>query len=273
MHIAFVDDTKQKSKRRGMTTLVALGAVIFPERQIKPFTDAFYATFDDLEIPHSVEMKWSPDKDNDWFRQNSKTSLLTPLRKRILTLAAEHDVTTVVAAWDIGAQRTLKGEPAEKWVIQFLFERISMFLENNNNLGLIVFDKPGGDHKADENWVQETKQLTKLGTEYVRPNAIVAPILTAHSHHHAQLQLADLVAGSTTAALAGTKYGQELIPLLKPLFNTNQFGLIGSTGLKIFPDRFNNLHHWVLGKSTSPEDVLPCRYPPKTSAGSSKTTG
>ena len=110
----------------------------------------------------------------------------------------------------------------------------------------MICDKPGGGHKDEDSWIADTLQLTNFGTSYVKPGSVVLPILTAPSHHHPHLQLADLIAGSLTAAVAGVQYGVDLVPRLKPLLHTNNLGNIPGTGLKLFPDDLINLYHWVL---------------------------
>ncbi|GAA3737643.1 hypothetical protein GCM10022239_11690 [Leifsonia bigeumensis] len=248
MHVVYADDSAQKGKREGQGMLVALGAAAFEESHVKPFADDFYAIYDKHGIPHEVELKWSPDSRVDWFRAEGKTELLTPVRRAVLKAAVEHEVRIFASIWDKGAQLTMRGQPAEHWVIQFLFERVAMFLENADHRGMIVFDKPGGSHQDEDAWIEGTRYLTDLGTEYVKSTAIIAPILTAPSHHHPHLQLADLVVGATTAAFAGNKYGLALMKRLKPMFHTNYWGnSIGGSGVKLYPDHVCNLYHWVLG--------------------------
>jgi len=74
------------------------------------------------------------------------------------------------------------------------------------------------------------------------------PFLTAPSHHHRHLQVADLITGAVTAAIAGKAHGIELIPDVKPLMHRNALTYIGGTGLKLYPDRLNNLHYWVMNE-------------------------
>lgn len=38
---------------------IALGAAIFDEEQIQPFAQAFRALYDEFEVPHDIELKWS----------------------------------------------------------------------------------------------------------------------------------------------------------------------------------------------------------------------
>lgn len=250
MRIAYVDDTKQQGKREGMGQLVALGAVIFDEEHVQPFAQAFRAAYDSLGIPHDVELKWSYPQGNNWFRKTGNTALQTPLREAVLKAAAEHEAKVIAVVWDLdGGVATAGGEGPEDAVVTFMFERISMQIENSKQRGIIVFDKPGGDHKDEADWLTNRSEMVRVGTEYVKPNAIVTQVLTAPSHLHPHLQLADLVAGSVTAAVAGNKYGLALIPLIKPMMCQGHWG-IAQTGLKLYPDNLNNLHHWVHGATS-----------------------
>ena len=252
MRIAYVDDTKQRGRRRDMGQLVALGAAIFDEEQIQPFAQAFRALYDEFEVPYEIELKWSnPQGRNWWAESDENKSKQTPMRERMLQLAQQHDVKVVVVVWDEGGGvATAGGDGPEDSVIKFMFERISAQLENAHQRGIIVFDKPGGNHRDEANWLTGRADMVRLGTEYVKPNAIVTQILTAPSHLHPHLQLADLLAGSVTAAVAGNSYGLDLIPLISPMMCVNFWSYIGGTGLKLYPDKVNNLHHWVLGEDT-----------------------
>ncbi|MFG6476383.1 DUF3800 domain-containing protein [Microbacterium sp. P06] len=248
MRVAYVDDTKQRGKREGMGELVALGAVIFDEDKIQPFGQAFRALYEEFGVPHEVELKWANQQGRNWWAESDeRKAMQTPFRQRMLGLALLHDVKVVVVIWDLdGGYATAGGEGPEDAVITFMFERISAQIENSENRGIIVFDKPGGDHRDEANWLSNRAEMVRVGTEYVKPNAIVTQVLTAPSHLHPHLQLADLVAGSVTAAVAGNKYGMELMPLIKPMFCSGFHG-IPSVGLKLYPDKLNNLHHWVYG--------------------------
>lgn len=247
MHIAYVDDSAQTGRRLGQGKLIGLGAAVFPEDHVKSFTDDFYGCFDQFSVPHEVEFKWSPDSKTDWFRANDRTEIIQPLREAILDAAIANHAKVFVSAWDDGAQKTMYGYEPEYWVIRFMYERIEMHLSNLKERGLIVFDKPGGSHKDEDAWISDTRELTDIGTEYVKSDAIIAPILTAPSHHHPHLQLADLIAGASVGAFAGNSYALALIPKLKKLYHRNTWGCIGGLGVKLYPDEICNLYHWVLG--------------------------
>lgn len=75
-----------------------------------------------------------------------------------------------------------------------------MHLGDVGDIGLVIADKPR-DGTAEENkWLAASLDLTNHGTEYIEPDKIVLPIVTAHSHHVPHLQLADLIVAATTAA-------------------------------------------------------------------------
>lgn len=250
MRVIFVDDSKQAGRRARMGELVALGGVAFKEDQLKPFADAFYAAYDEAGTPRDVEMKWALGNGRrNWFVANDRREALTPLRKSILEAGAACQARVVVAIWDKNRASTANGKGPEEGVIDFMFERFTMMLENADSLGVLVFDKPGGDHRQEDEWIAGTRYLTDLGTDYVRSSAIVIPVLTAPSHHHPHLQLADLITGSVTNAVAGGIYGMELLPQIKPMLHKNWRGNIGGTGLKLYPDSLNNLQHWLLDET------------------------
>lgn len=248
MRVAYVDDTKQRGKREGMGDLVALGAVIFDEEKIQPFAQAFRAVYEEFGVPHDVELKWANPQNRNWWAENDeRKAIQTPFRQRMLELAQQHEVKVVVVIWDLGGGvNSAGGEGPEDAVVTFMFERISAQIENSGNRGIIVFDKPGGDHRDEADWLTNRAEMVRVGTQWVKPNAIVTQVLTAPSHLHPHLQLADLVAGSVTAAFAGNKYGLELIPLIKPMLCVGNWG-VAQTGVKLYPNNLNNLHHWVYG--------------------------
>jgi hypothetical protein len=250
VQFAFGDDSKQDGQRAGMGKLLGLGAVVFPEAQLRPFSLAMLQLRDEHGIPRDVELKWAmPHGKANYFRQRSEPGLQDTIRARMLELAAAYDATACVVVWDLG-RTTLQGDAAELKVLSYLYERIIGTLARTH-LGVLVFDKPGGDHLDEDAWIGRTLELSAYGTDYVQPDSMVLPVLTAPSHHHEHLQLADLVVGCTTAAVAGNPYGMGLLTQLKPLLHKNYHGWIGGTGLKVFPNDLINLYFHVLG-----EDIL-----------------
>lgn len=249
MQLVFVDDTKQKGKRGDLGTLISLGGVAFKVEQVKPFAEAFWAIYEEHGVPRDAELKWSPDGKKSWWTQPESRHLQTPVREEVLRAAHAHEALAFIVTWDMTAAGFQRQSP-ERLVLKFLHERVEMMLQNRSELGVFIFDEPGGGPKEQDAWLSDSLALTDGGTEYVSADGIVAPILTAASHHHPHLQLADLVVGSATAAFCGSSYGQALMPLVKPMLHTNWRGEIGGAGVKLYPDRLNNLLHWTLGETS-----------------------
>jgi hypothetical protein len=116
----------------------------------------------------------------------------------------------------------------------------------------MVADRPGGGKIQEDEFLSYFLKRVKEGTQYVLPNRLLLNVLTTPSDMVRHLQLADLVAGITTAMVAGHEtYAGPLFPLVKRLLITNRPGGIAGTGLKIAPDSARddslvNLYHWVL---------------------------
>jgi hypothetical protein len=245
MWLVFVDDTKQKGLRKGMGQLLALAAVAFPEEVVAAYAERVGAIYDAHGVPASTELKWSNRKDS-WFKGSAGAAVLTPVREQCLDAAAELGARAVAVVFDLG-RTSLQGQAAESRVLQYLFERVSLMMATPDDRALMICDKPGGGHKDEDSWITRTLGLTSAGTDYVKPGSVVIPLLTAPSHHHPHLQLADLVGGAITAAVAGVNYGMDLVPRLTPLLHTNRWGTVAGSGLKLFPDDLLNVYHWVLG--------------------------
>lgn len=250
MRIAYVDDTRQRGRRAHMGSLTALGAALFEEEQIQPFAQQFRELFEEFDLPTDLELKWSNSQSANWWTESEENrGKQTPVRRRVLEIARTCKVRVIVVVWDEGGGvSTAGGDSPQDAVIKFMFERITIQMTKTGHRGLIVFDKPEGSHKAEANWLTGRSEMVLLGTDYVKPEAIVTQILTAPSHLHPHLQLADLVAGSVTAAVGGNRHGIGLLPFIKPMMCTNYRGQIAGTGLKLYPDRLNNLHHWLLNE-------------------------
>jgi|GEM_PF-1895349 hypothetical protein len=249
MYMVFVDDTKQKSKRANLSSLISLGGFAFKAENVKPFAEAFWAIYDAHKVPRDAELKWSPDGKTSWWVQPENRHLLTPVREAVLRAARDHEAVAFVVSWDTDESGFQRQTP-ERLVLRFIFERVAMMLQNKPDIGVLIFDEPGGGRKDQDAWLESSLVLTDSGTEYVTTDGIVMPILTAASHHHPHLQAADLLVGSVTAAFVGSSYGQDLMPLVKPMLHTNWRGEIGGSGVKLYPDSVNNLLHWALGETS-----------------------
>ena len=104
--------------------LLGLGAVIFPEEDLRAFSTSMKALREEHNIPQHVEFKWSmPDGDKNYFRTRNEKSLQDLIRTRSIELAIEHHAVATVVVWDLG-RTTLQGERAEARVLRYLYERI-----------------------------------------------------------------------------------------------------------------------------------------------------
>lgn len=247
MHVAFIDDTKQKGRRRGMGQLLALGGVVFHDTRLAEYRAAHDRALRELGAPAGAELKWSNPR-GTWFREDGARHL-SRMREMCVEAAIACDARAVVVVWDLG-RTTLQGDRAEAAVLKYLYERVDMMLARQDDPRfLLLCDKPSGGSKDEDAWIGRTLELTDFGTEYVTPEHGVLPVLTAPSHHHPHLQLADLLVGAVTSAIAGVNAGLDIMPMVKPLLHTNYLGEIGGAGVKLFPLELGNLLHWALGET------------------------
>ncbi|HWM02003.1 MAG TPA: DUF3800 domain-containing protein [Actinophytocola sp.] len=262
MRLAFIDDSQQTDPPRdGLGHLLAIGAVIVPEAGVAGYAADLRSIRTELGIPDGEELKWAPAKGT--FLKSADGETVSRLRTEMLLAADRHGIKSTVVILDhsrtyLGLTQVEVGVKILKW----LYERISMHLTDVDDIGMIIADKPGGGTTEESRWLAASLELTDYGTEYVSPERIVLPIVTAHSHHVPHLQLADLVVAATTAAYAGRPSGFALAPLLRPLMHRHRLGCVNGAGIVLFPDHVN-LYHWAFGEtrwakpSTNTEWVLP----------------
>ncbi|GAA2171251.1 DUF3800 domain-containing protein [Actinomadura napierensis] len=249
MRVAFLDDSEQQQpRRRGLGALRAMAAVIFPADQLAPFDVTFTALRSKLGIPPSEEIKWKPPKGS--FLAGAGGDLVTQLREGMLAAARDHDARTVTVIIDHGAVYKSKSRSeVSKIALKWLYERVSMHLVDHDDIGMAIADRPGGGRSEETSWLTEALQLTSDGTEYVDPGRVVLPIVTADSRHVPHLQLADLIAATTTGAIAGHPHALALGPRLAELMHRHSLGAVNGAGLKLFPDRYLNLLYHCFGET------------------------
>jgi hypothetical protein len=247
--VFFADDSAQKGGRTGMGKLIAFGGVFVEEAQLKPLGDAIDAVAAMYGLPEGTEIKWSPAKDN-WIHDNLTGADRQSFYEEILEAAAASDARAMVVVWDTG-RTSLEGAGAFEKCLDYVWERVEMHLKTMGRLGIIVADRPSGGQKGDEAFLEAFLVRTTAGTSYVLPERVQLNILTTSSHLIRHLQLADLVTGSTTGAVAGNEFAVPLMRKVVPLLIRNYLGTIGGTGLKVFPDdQLVNLYFHVLGEDT-----------------------
>lgn len=247
MRIVFIDDSQQQDPpRAGLGHLLAVGAVSFPERQVAGYSADLLAIRRELDIPAEEELKWAPTKGS---HLRGRWDTLTALRSRMLEAAARRDVRTMTVILDRSARyNSYTQVEAGAEILKWLYERVSMHLGDVGEIGIVIADKPGGGASDENKWLAASLELSNYGTEYVKPNRIVLPIVTAHSHHIPHLQLADLVVAATTAAYAGVPRALHLVHLLRPLMHRHRLGYVNGAGVVQFPEHIN-LYYWAFGET------------------------
>ncbi|MEV6620293.1 DUF3800 domain-containing protein [Amycolatopsis sp. NPDC051106] len=248
MRLVFIDDSQQREPpRRGLGHLMAMGAVIFPEEEVATYADTLAAIRIDLGIPSQEEIKWKAPKGS--FLASAGGEVAGALRARMLEAAIDHQVRSIVVVIDHSASYTQRNQAeVGREILKWLFERVSMLLDDYDDIGIMIADKPGGGSAEEGRWLADTLCITGDGTEYVEPGKIVLPIVTAPSHHVPHLQLADLVVASTTAAIAGRKSGLDLAPKLVKIMHRHSLGDVNGAGLVIFPPKYN-LYYQAFGET------------------------
>lgn len=247
LELLFLDDSVQKGHRGKMGKLVAAGGVLLDEGALRPLQERIDGICAQFHVPPTCEIKWSPPKGN-WIRENLDEDARQDLQTRVLEAALEYKARALAVVFDTG-RTSLQGAKALRKALEYAFERATMYLEDQEKLGLIVADRPGGSKKEEEEFLEDVLGTIAWGTEYVQPKQIPINILTTPSHLVRHLQVADLVVGITTAMVAGNlSFAEPLFPIVKQMFLRNAYDYIGGTGLKLFPKQLSNLYYWVLGE-------------------------
>jgi hypothetical protein len=252
MEIFFADDSIQQTcYRESLGVLIGVGGILVEEAAVRPLADAMDAIAKAFGLPKGEEFKWSPRK-GSWIREHLH-DLRGECYGQVLEAAHSHRVKAIIICNDTARTADSK-EAAYQRCLDYLFERLSMNLENREAHAIMVADRPGGGKVQEDEFLAYFLQRVRDGTDYVPPDRLLLNVLTTPSEMIRHLQLADLVTGITTAIVAGLdKYAGPLFPLVQRLFITNRPGGIAGTGLKIAPDSTRgdslvNLYHWVLGE-------------------------
>jgi hypothetical protein len=251
MHILFLDDSMQASRRPGMGKVCSVGGILVPDDKLQVLKNRFNHTKEWLNIPDDCEVKWSiggKGSHSNFLRSlegDARQSLYTGLVQTVS--AAECKV--VVASLDLDGTG-LDATTASSRALEFVLERATNYLKPRSSFGIVVMDKPGGGHSSDTKLLTTTYETIKQGTGYVNFTQFPMTPVTTYSHLEPGLQIADVVVGITTVMVVGNyQYAKEPFSNIKQLMLTNNTGQIGAVGLKLYPDSLINLYHHVLGEN------------------------
>jgi hypothetical protein len=247
MQIFFADDSAQTSARRGMGKLVAFGGVLVPSDRLKSLGNGIDQICLAHGIPPGEEIKWSPRK-GSWIYQNLQGDQRLTCYSAILQTAVEHGCKAIVAACDYEL-RNLKPEWGFERCVQYALERVSTHLAASTEEALIVADRPSGGHKEADQFLAAFTEHLASTHNHMLEQTFSMNLLTAPSNMLRGLQLADLVVAITTCMLAGqSKWAAQYFDPVKQMLIRNNFGYIGGTGVKVYPDKLINLYKWAIGE-------------------------
>ena len=246
MEVFFADDSTQNGARKGMGKVIGVGGILVEERVLRGLSHSVDEIASKFGIPRGEELKWSPRR-GSWIYENLHGEHRAQCYTQVLQAASAHNVRAIVACWDTG-RTWRKGKEAFRENVKYLFERVTMHLEERDSHAIFIADRPGGGKDQEEEFLSEFVTHVQEGTEYVDADRVLLNVLTTSSHLLRHLQLADLVTGITTSMVCGSyEHAQGLFAHVQPiLIKHRTTAAVGGTGLKVSPRELTNLYHWVL---------------------------
>jgi hypothetical protein len=244
---AIDDSAQRKPTRDGMGPLVAVGGVHVDGSAVRDVEFQLERLCADACFPPGEEFKWSPSK-KSWMRRGLVDAARQTFFLDTLSLARSLGVTVIVAMEDTTKQKaSKKSETHTDDVTMMFLERAQSQLAGDKH-GLIVFDRSGGSHQTDFNFLASCMDKLRAGTAYTKLNRL-ALALSTDSRLSRIVQLADVVTACATSFVSGERnwapkvFNDGVLPILR-----EDLGRKGGCGLKIHPDfRYGNLYHWLLG--------------------------
>lgn len=244
MQLLFLDDSFHKQSWH-----LGYGGFAIEASSLKPLAEEVALLKADVGLPPSAEIKWSPPPGHPLRTKLKGTR--HDLYQRAIAILHRHGARALCA---VHALRECYGVAHHKWTrdravrwaahqqLRFLAERFAApLLSTVDDEGLVICDHYSSrtdDVKATESFRHDLAQ----GTDYATLERIPHVMLMADSKHSPAIQLADVVVGVATSALAGNKYGGALFPHLAPILLSNPHTFAGSPstsilgyGFKVFP--------------------------------------
>ncbi|HZE38617.1 MAG TPA: DUF3800 domain-containing protein [Stackebrandtia sp.] len=266
MHLVFIDDSGQpKPAREPLGELVSFGAVIFHDSAVRQYSEWLQRAKAEVGIPLTEELKWNPPKNSVQRKLGSECA---DLQRSMLQHAALLGAKTVVCVVELDRPSNRERDSKVTEAFTYLYERIGYCLDSlEAESAVAVADRPGGGRSEEISWLKEALELTSNGTQFKKCTQLIMPTVTAPSTLVPLLQLADLVAASTTAAIAGSARGRNLLTDLMQMTYRYPDNQVGGSGVKIFPDRLVDLYQEFGDRSYRRMRSDPIQFEPRWEPG------
>lgn len=252
MDLVVADDCKHsKPSRRGLTGIDVFGGFVVSGDAAASLERELDARCREAGFPPGEEFKWSPGK-KQWMRDHLRDERRARFFETALTAAKNHEVVAHVAVVETSAPLAVAGASSiEASAIWLFMERTHVCLRQRGQEGLVIFDTPGGGREKEMRFLGDSARMLEEGTRYQKFDRFALNVLTGSSSHIRLLQLADLITSCSGARVAGDQVlAPRIFPSVLPLLRRDG-GRAGGVGLKIWPDEYMNLYHWLLGERSS----------------------
>jgi hypothetical protein len=248
MDLFAIDDSAQLSPTRdGMGPLVAVGGVHVSGTAVRDLELGLDALCTEAGFPAGEEFKWSPPK-GSWMRKELIAEAREAFFLLAMALARNAGATAIVAMEDTRKVKASAESPTHEDDVTMMFLERAHSQVLPGRTALVVFDRPGGDHRDDFVFLSSCIDKLRTGTAYTKLDKL-ALALSTDSKLSRLLQLADVITACSTSFVAGEPrwsppvFRDGVLPMLR-----EDYGRKGGCGLKIHPDmRYGNLYHWLLG--------------------------
>jgi len=227
--------------------MAAVGGLVVESESIRPLEAKIDALCESYGFPQGETFKWSPGHEH-WMRKNLIHDERRDFQIGVLHALAEFHSKVVFVAEDKGCSTAENSPTHEIDVVRLLIERVDWFLGKAVSHGVIISDRPGGDHKKEEAFLLDCLETLRVGTDFLTPQNIIMSVLTSPFRLSRLLQAADLIVSCTLAYVSGeSKFSPAVFEHINPLF-IRESGRTGGVGVKLHPFlKYGNLYHWLFG--------------------------
>src|SRR5262245_43253012 len=204
-HTFFADDSRQRRPTRpGMERrpLVAAGGILVDAGIVRTLEEQLDKLCEATGFPPGEEFKWSPAR-RSWMRGNLTGDRQKQFFADVLAVVAEGGARALVVVEDTrSTPATNPTIDSELDVVVMLLERIDSELRQLTSVGIVVADRPGGGRREGDKFLDGCLGTLRAGTAYASLERIALMVAEDSRRVHL-LQVADVVTGCTTSAVAG----------------------------------------------------------------------